>query len=115
MDKEASSVFRACESLPRIAEYDSLFDRLCDKFCDTLEEKQQIAFNVLMDMSIAIRSDCIDIGIAYGIHIAAEMQKMISNPVEALHQAQSQYMPITELLNVKALYEYLESHRKDGT
>ena len=100
--------FHTLEQTPRLKAYEELFDGLCDKFSKTLSNEQQVAFKALMDMNIGVMNSRQDVGVAMGINIATEMQKILSNPGDALLESCAYYPMIseTEKHNIRILEKY---------
>lgn len=97
-------------------ELKNLYYEMCEKFMDTLTDNQKKAFKKLSNLSNAIFSDSQDTGIALGIYIALELQKLLSHPAETLQEASSDCLPVSKMFasDIQALNEYFREHDKQG-
>lgn len=97
-------------------ELENLYYEMCKKFSHTLTDSQRKAFKKLCNMSNAIFSDNQDKGIALGIYIAAELQKLLSRPDESLREASDSGPHVSEMFesDIQTLNEYFDEYGKRG-
>ena len=107
--------YNDCET-PRAIEIEDIFDKMCKKFSNTLTPEQQDAFRALMDIDMSVHNNRQDTGITLGLHMAYEMQKLLSRPSEARRMAETFYPSnaTAERYSIQTLNDYFSNHDCGG-
>ena len=95
----------------RLTEIQDLHWELCDRFADTLTDKQREAFSSLSGINESLKVDIADYGLAMGIRLAGELTRLMANPEKALRESYTSVrkpVRIEEEKHIRILEEYFK-------
>ena len=91
-------------------EYDELLDKMNGKFAKTLTEEQRGAFNRLLDMHTAAKSELFDVGLVAGALLSNELRALAESPIKA-HKDVASRCSVKDICHheIECLEEYFKT------